>query len=457
MILRLAVVWLVIAMFHDAHASPTTRTDVAAALATITPGMTDTEVKRRLGPPDDVRTEADPGGITASRTVEIWRYGTRGHNQLATLGAIHFMANKTVQYVFGGRGRPFIAMPELELRALLETLDAVPSYTANLDPARLIQAVNALQPLGKERALAVVDEYLRVSSFLDNPGREGVFLVMRALFDVPVTGMPPMLVGAPTRSLKAPALLPRFPLAIVGDVPLSLAGGYILMGEAEPPEQDVAWFRANGILRTKPLAPLPDVIDAIDAYLAGPLRAALTVDDDVRVSVYDQVAQLYGSVFRPADRSPDAWFAGGADVTGRWKAYRGEIAKVRARWDAIHARFVRHDGSSLPPDGPGFRRVWWDLPIANAQGSRLTFQRENDATVNVELRIEIKAGAAITNEVVRIVDDSGTSLADIGVNTVTAPADSTMATMTSRRITLARGHAIRPELLGGARGPRLQP
>jgi hypothetical protein len=347
MLVRLAVVWLVIAMARGAHAAPATRADMAAALATITEGMTQTEVKRRLGPPDDIRTAADPGGISASRTVEIWRYGTRGHGRFATLGAVHFLATKKVQYVFGGRGTPYTAIPEAELRLLLELVDAVPSYSATLDPARLIQAVNALQPLGKERALAVVEEYLRVSSSLDNPGREGVFLVMRALFDAPV--MPPMMVGMPARSPKDPRLLPRFPLTIVGDVPLMLAGGYSLAGKAEPPEQDVAWFRANGVVRARPLAPLPDVIDAIDADLAGPLRGKLTVDDALRLAIYDQVARLYGSVLHPAGRTVDAWFPFGPDMAGRWKAYRAQLAGVSARWDAKDSRFVLPDGSTLPP------------------------------------------------------------------------------------------------------------
>jgi hypothetical protein len=456
MILRLVVV-CVVAMVHVAHASPTTRADMAAALATITPGMTDTEVKRRLGPPDDIRTEADPGGITAARTVEIWRYGTRGHGQLATLGAVHFLANKTVQYVFGGQGHPFTAMPEGELRPLLETLDAVPSYNATLDPARLIQAVNALQPLGKERALAVVDEYLRVASFLDNPGRDGVFLVMRALFDVPATGMPSMMVGMPTRSPKDRVLLPRFPLVIVGDVPLQLAGGYMLSGEAELPEQDVAWFRAHGVLRTKPLAPLPDVIDAIDAYLAGPLRAALTVDDGLRVSVYDQVARVYGSVLHPAARTSDGWFGPGADVAGRWKAYRAQLAGVRARWNAKDSRFVLPDGSALPQDGPGFRRVWWDLGVAHTARSRLTFQRKDDATVEVELRIEIVSGASVKADLVRIVDDAGTALVELDLDAATAPASSTTGSVVTKRFRLALGRTIRPALRSGARGPVLTP
>lgn len=47
----------------------------AAKLSSIRVGMTRTEVLRILGPPDDIRTATDPGGIETARTSEILRYG----------------------------------------------------------------------------------------------------------------------------------------------------------------------------------------------------------------------------------------------------------------------------------------------------------------------------------------------------------------------------------------------
>jgi len=61
-----------------------------------------------------------------------------------------------------------------------------PSY----DPRALIRAVNALQPLGKERALAAIGELLRVALPSD-PAYEGMLLVLRVLFEVPKGGVMP--------------------------------------------------------------------------------------------------------------------------------------------------------------------------------------------------------------------------------------------------------------------------
>ena len=57
----------------------------------------------------------------------------------------------------------------------------MPSYDAgyHYNPLAVIRVVNALQPLGKDKALAALDEYLRVASDFHSPAREGVFLVLR--------------------------------------------------------------------------------------------------------------------------------------------------------------------------------------------------------------------------------------------------------------------------------------
>src|SRR5262249_49322939 len=150
-----------------------------------------------LGKPDDVKTRTDPGGISRrSRIREIWRYGTDGHLSFATLGWVSIDTDGKVQYVVGGRGQPPdpAVLPEAELRPLLRLIHTAPSYNDGYDynPRAVIQIVNALQALGKEKALAAIDEFLRVS-----PGREGVFLVLRVLFDVPSDPghMPHMFVG----------------------------------------------------------------------------------------------------------------------------------------------------------------------------------------------------------------------------------------------------------------------
>lgn len=328
------------------------RGEFAATLARIKPGSTEAEVLRFVGPPDDVRTERDAGGISAARTVEVWRWGTNGHLSFGTLGTVHMQADRTVQYVFGDRPPAAVGLEEAEVKRLLRVLDAVPSYNATHDPLRVIQAVNALQPLGKDTALAVLDEYLRVSSWLDDPGREGVFLVARVLFDAPVgEALPPMRVGAPHPEPADMTAVPRFPLVIVDDIPLALVRGYSLGGQAEAPEVHLRWCRDRGVLRGAPLRPPDAPLAAVErAFADGSpyLRTRGGVDPEVRAHAYDQALRLVDTVVRvPVDVHGRK--IGGEATAADWQRWRGEVDGAGARWDARRDVYVRRDGELLPP------------------------------------------------------------------------------------------------------------
>src|SRR5205823_2534503 len=155
---------------------------------------------------------------------------------------------------------------EARLRDLLRILGKVPSYNELGDPLALIHAVNTLQPLGKDEAIAVLAEYLRVTSDLDDPGHEGTFLVMRTLFDPPadIGVFPHMMVGAPDVPFpKDDKDAPRFPIVIVDDIPFDIADGYELDGEAEPPESHLEWMKAHATIRAHPLVPTSTPIETL--------------------------------------------------------------------------------------------------------------------------------------------------------------------------------------------------
>ena len=106
---------------------------------------------------------------------------------------------------------------ERELRRLLDILGQVPSYNAGrrYNPRTVIRAVNALLPLGKDKALATIEEFLRVTGFWEHNEGEGMFLVLRTLFDVPKDPgyMPPMMVGRhPQRSPRITSCFLASPL-----------------------------------------------------------------------------------------------------------------------------------------------------------------------------------------------------------------------------------------------------
>lgn len=149
-------------------------------------------------------------------------------------------------------------LPEARLRPLLSLIDSVPDIDINYNPLALIRIVNALQPLGKERALAAVREYVRVG----NAEKNGLYLLLRALFEVPaVPGyLPDPGLGNTEGTLLPPddrRQVPRFPLAIVDDVPLLLVMGYALEGHGPRFTDDLAFFQRNCRLRPARLRP-PD-------------------------------------------------------------------------------------------------------------------------------------------------------------------------------------------------------
>ncbi|MBT4865412.1 MAG: YceK/YidQ family lipoprotein [Planctomycetaceae bacterium] len=143
-------------------------------------------------------------------------------------------------------------------------LDEVSGYRSPHDykPQTVIRAVNALQPLGKKRALATIDEYLETHS------GGGIFLVLLVLFDVPNPPghMPRMqvgdMVGVPTP--QDHQLLSRSPIVLHDDIPFLLGSGYFMSAVvAEAPEEHVRYFREHGKLRTKPLSPAKQPAESV--------------------------------------------------------------------------------------------------------------------------------------------------------------------------------------------------
>jgi hypothetical protein len=159
-------------------------------------------------------------------------------------------------------------------------------------PGAVIQAVNALQPLGKERALEQIQDYLKQNAAKDN---YGLFWVLRVLFDVPTgQAFPPVRIGQPDIPPPTdPGKLPRFPIVIIRDVPLLVVRGYFLGGMPESPDAHAAYFRTHGILRTHPLAP-PTSTQGIESEFLQQWKSAYgdSYATEVKTTIKAQLARL---------------------------------------------------------------------------------------------------------------------------------------------------------------------
>ncbi|HWB60294.1 MAG TPA: hypothetical protein VG733_12440, partial [Chthoniobacteraceae bacterium] len=344
----------------------------ARNMGKVTEGMPAADVEKLLGKPDDIRTDTDPGGIDWAGTTEIWRYGTDGHLTFPTLGSV-FMSDGKVQYVFGGSGTPPAAgmFDEAELRRLLRAIDAINEN----NPLSLIQAANALQPLGKTKGMAAIAEYLRVRAddisvhFADI----NVFLLLRLLFEVPKdTGvMPAMLIGAsggyPQPDGPNAKLLPLYPLVLVDDIPLNLSTGYTLGGVAQPVREHFDFFAANGVWKGRPLVPSNDPLGALDKLVNSPAWA--DKDKQPRDSIgaekhflAEELLVLIDNAYRikPDDRGQRL---PGEFSQEKWDRITKVVAALHIHWDATKAIYVLADGTSLPDVKHAFyKRCILDVP-----------------------------------------------------------------------------------------------
>ncbi len=429
-------------------ASPMTRAAFAQALAQVKPGTRAAQVRKVLGEPDDIRTERDPGGITAARTVAVWRYGTDGHLTFGTRGTVHIQADDTVQYVFGDRGTPppESVLAEPELCRLLRLLDVVPSYNGPGDPLAIIQAVNALHRVGRERALAAVREYLRVSSPLDDAGREGTFLVLRALFAVPEPPgyQPSLWVGAPSPPTPADLKsVPRFPLALVEDVPLLLVHGYSLGGLPQRPEDHLEWFRAHGVLRARPLAP-PDMpltwLDRLAGSAKSPFLTATGLADDAgRRLLLAQGLKLVRTAFR-------ASLAPGGSADDAWQKVKAALGTRSLAWDAATDRYRLADGSVLPSEQrPQYQRAIWK-PALPGGVVQVILERSSPTDVKAELRVELRAGATLPSSMLRFHNAQGQELLALPIAALQAPFNSSTGLVQSGAFQLREGSIVSVQL-----------
>ncbi|MHC5040048.1 MAG: hypothetical protein ACYTHM_22300 [Planctomycetota bacterium] len=393
-----------------------TRATFAAAMSKIEEGTPAAQVRALLGDPDDIRTKNDPGGISACRVREVWNYGTEGHLTVPTLGSVYIGEDGKVMYVYGGKGQPPdpAVFPEETLRPVLRLLGQVQALNGyHFNPLILIRIVNTLQPMGKTKALTAIDEYLRVSAPLFDRNREGIFLVLRALFDVPKDpgAMPVMRVGAPSpRAPEDPKRFPRFPLLLLKDVPLMMVTGYSLAGSAEPVENHVAHFRKAGRLRAQPLAPEGHPLDLYPVFVEKALW--LYKEQDIEGSnhfegvgkrlIINQLLRMLDSVYRLEPDSFGFLFHARKDIDAKFRELSAKVKAVGALWNPDKNQFTFPDGSALPARPKKvYRRCIWDLK-GFGFNAELILERTDGGHVSVDLRRESQASKALVQGVVKV-------------------------------------------------------
>lgn len=418
--IRLSVFLLLFAgssVFSQGTTPTRSREEFAKAMGRVKENTAQNEVIAILGQPDDIRTQFDPGGIGRVHTKEIWCYGTKGHLSFPTLGCVYIDTNGRTQEIFGGKGQPPKSglFAEDELQNFLRLLGTSPGLDGNsYNPLPLIQIVNTLQPLGKEKSLAVIGEYIRVSdewSGFSEP-RYRLFLVLQVLFDLPDEIDPSQAgrFGMPIPpGPKNAHQIPRFPVALVDDIPFMLVGGYVLAGMATPMEDVLKFFRTNGHLHSHALMPGNDPLAALkhlttstqwiyaDSRLAQ--SGGISFGDEItnereKAMLMEQLLRLIDSVYRlPTDvygnRLPY-----GESPESAWQKVLAEVSALKIKWDPHQKMFVFQDGTHLPKLASKIhQREIWRLAGMGFEDAELVLERKSDDWVDVTVTLAEKAGA----------------------------------------------------------------
>lgn len=300
-------------------------------MTTICKGMGKETVHAALGPPDSVRTGTNYEGVSA-----IWCYGVHGPHQFPTLGTVLFDGAGRVAFVRGGKVSALQDEQELsetELRTALAAIAGVGSArAANYDPGAMIRAVNVLMPRGKDLALTILREYVRVAG-----DDEAALLVLRVLFDLDDGRMPRLSFGAALprtiNTAELERIEPRYPLIIYKDVPLLFANGYILVGRAPDLQMYLPSYKQHGSIRREKLIPPDD----IHQYLSG-LRSTNAwkcfahnnpqAEEIVCLQLLNMCGNILPANLQPADRSimSDA-------APQNWAVLSDTLRRTGVQWD----------------------------------------------------------------------------------------------------------------------------
>lgn len=346
-----------------AHGAERTRAEFAKAMASVQEGMKSEDVLKLLGKPDDICKESD-GGIVDFVPTEIWCYGTSGHMTFPTLGCVYMQDGKVTE-AFGGRKMPEDppVMDEAELRKILQCIDKASEHEGGMysmapsdNPLQIIQLVNTLQPLGKKKAMAAINEYLRVRAYGGNWGLSYISLPLRILFEVPEDpGYMPRTMCLPVPEGKE-KLLPRYPVLLLEDVPLNLSFGYAGSGYTTSPRDDIDYFQKNGKWRAHPLVPTDDPLSLLETFEKSPqwIPSAISGADSsnplLKEFLAHQLLRLIETVYRVETDYRRMRFPENAREFDqqRWDKILKDVSALHIKWDPSKNIYVFADGTSLP-------------------------------------------------------------------------------------------------------------
>ena len=228
---------------------------LAKALSSIRLGMTRREVRDSLGVPGDedslIFQWDDYAEGKPRPKLNKWVYWPKSKSGSdRQVGEIWFNDEGRVDFVwstmsFCSRDTEFRPGERQRLLALIRKAPDYQWYGYN--PPDVLNIVNRLIPLGKDRALRLLADASPQDSL-----NGGVFLILKCMFEIPNPPghMPRMWVGAASNEPADLRLCPRYPILLAHAIPFLVVGGYNLGGHPQDPIDHVVYFSRCGRLHS---------------------------------------------------------------------------------------------------------------------------------------------------------------------------------------------------------------
>jgi hypothetical protein len=226
-----------------------------------------------------------------------------------------------------------------EITHAINLIRILPGFLGlRFNPRALIEAVNYLQGIGKDKSLKTLQNYCAIAqqaAEYNNP--ENVLLIARVLF-VRKDGqevLPRLLLGQPDlEEPEDPTIFPLFPLCIHRDIPFLLIGGYRIGGEGQPPIEYVEWCARDCEIRSAPLIPADDPLASVDEFLESEIWKRLNPDDwqyrMLRLQALRSTSNMY-----PISEQDENDLLSANTTDESWLRYRRAFKALQGSWDPV--------------------------------------------------------------------------------------------------------------------------